>query len=348
MLNKKIYIWSCDLEMFRGEGVLAWLFISKLLKLCKNYVIVESFNKRIIFKNFSKNIVKNKINIKLNFFLKYVLPYWGIAKCWKYFLSGYRVAYINYLPLWNPLTFLLLPPNTILGPITGGIIYDKNFPSSIFLRKYFIPNLYKVTLALIKYKKKILFSTSLLKQFANKETKQKSIYNFAILQFIPCKKKIKKKNNIILYFRNHKNKSNNFLMSVINQLIQKKITIIVIGDQLPIKGVENKGNTSRNKTLKLIRSSRYAINSGENSLSLFALDCISNSTQIFCSKKNISPLLLNLNKVVIPINFQNVKKSSQNIYNQVIKKEKKTTFNYLPLIKERNKVEKLIKNYFIV
>jgi len=206
MLNKKIYIWSCDLEMFRGEGVLAWLFISKLLKLCKNYVIVESFNKRIIFKNFSKNIVKNKINIKLNFFLKYVLPYWGIAKCWKYFLSGYRVAYINYLPLWNPLTFLLLPPNTILGPITGGIIYDKNFPSSIFLRKYFIPNLYKVTLALIKYKKKILFSTSLLKQFANKETKQKSIYNFAILQFIPCKKKIKKKNNIIVYFINNKNK----------------------------------------------------------------------------------------------------------------------------------------------
>ena len=347
ILNKKIYIWSCDLEMFRGEGVLAWLFISKLLKYCKNNTIVESFNKKIIFKNFSRNIVKNKITIKLNFFLKYALPYWGICKCWKYFLLGYRVAYINYLPLWNPLTFLLLPPNTILGPITGGVTFDKNLLSSIILRKYFIPNLYKITLALIKYKKRILFSTSLLKKFANKKIKQKSIYNFAILQFIPYKKKIKKNNDLIVYFRNHKNKSNNFLVSVLNKLVQKKITIIAIGDHLAIEGIINKGNTTRNTTLKLIRSSRYAINSGENSLSLFALDCMSNSTRIFCNKSNISSILLKLNKVVIPINFQNIKKSTQDIYNQVIKKEKKIIFNYWPLIKERNKIEKLIKNYFI-
>jgi hypothetical protein len=347
MLNKKIYIWSCDLEMFRGEGVLAWLFIRKLLKFYKNYIIVESFNKKFIFTNSSKSILKNKISRKLNFFSKYALPYWGIVKCWKYFLLGYRVVYVNYLPLWNPLTFILLPPNTILGPITGGIIYDKNFILSIFIRKYIIPNLYKLTLALIKYKKKILFSTSLLKQFANKEIKKKSIYNFSILQFTPCKIKTKKKNDLIIYFRNHKNKSNNFLITVINKLIQKKISIIAIGDYLPINGVKNNVNISRNKTLKLIKSSRYAVNSGENSLSLFALDCISNSTRIFCSKKNISSQLLNLNNVVIPINFENIKKSSQTIYNHVIKKEKKTISNYLPLIKEKRKVEKLIKNYFI-
>lgn len=346
MLNKKVYIWSCDLEMFRGEGVLAWLFINQLLKFCKNIVVVESFNKIMVFKNFSKNVVKNNINKKLNFFLKYALPYWGVAKCWKYFLLGYRVAYVNYLPLWNPLIFIFLPPNTILGPITGGVAYDRNHLCSILLRKYFIPKLYKITLKLIKFKK-LLFSTSLLKKFANKEIKKKSIYNFAILQFIPYKKKIKKSNHLIVYFRDHKNKFNNFLISVICRLVQKKITIIVIGDHLPIKGVINKGNIARNKTLKLIRSSSYAINSGENSLSLFALDCMSNSTRIFCNKSNISSILLKLNKDVIPINFQNIKKSTKDIYNQITKKEKKIIFNYIPLIKERNKVEKLIKNYFI-
>ena len=73
---------------------------------------------------------------------------------------------------------------------------------------------------------------------------------------------------------------------------------------------------------------------------------MSNSTRIFCNKSNVSSLLLKLNKVVIPINFQNIKKSTQDIFNQIIKKEKKIIFNYIPLIQERNKVEKLIKKFF--
>jgi hypothetical protein len=39
---------------------------------------------------------------------------------WKDFLSGKKTIYVNYLPLWNFLIFLLLPPGSILGPITGG------------------------------------------------------------------------------------------------------------------------------------------------------------------------------------------------------------------------------------
>ena len=33
-----------------------------------------------------------------------------------------EICYINYLPLWNFLIFILLPPKTILGPVTGGKI----------------------------------------------------------------------------------------------------------------------------------------------------------------------------------------------------------------------------------
>ena len=34
--------------------------------------------------------------------------------------------YINFLPLWNFLIFALVPPGTILGPITGSKIYNKD------------------------------------------------------------------------------------------------------------------------------------------------------------------------------------------------------------------------------
>ena len=35
------------------------------------------------------------------------------------FLRGRKVIYVNFLPLWNFLIFLLLPPGSILGLITG-------------------------------------------------------------------------------------------------------------------------------------------------------------------------------------------------------------------------------------
>ena len=39
---------------------------------------------------------------------------------WKQCLKGNKTCYVNYLPMWNFLVFLILPPSTLLGPITGG------------------------------------------------------------------------------------------------------------------------------------------------------------------------------------------------------------------------------------
>ena len=36
-----------------------------------------------------------------------------------------KTCYINYLPLWNFIIFIILPKNTILGPITGTIVKRK-------------------------------------------------------------------------------------------------------------------------------------------------------------------------------------------------------------------------------
>ena len=34
-------------------------------------------------------------------------------------MKGNKICYINYLPIWNFLIFVVLPKKTILGPITG-------------------------------------------------------------------------------------------------------------------------------------------------------------------------------------------------------------------------------------
>ena len=47
------------------------------------------------------------------------------------------ICYVNYLPLWNFLLFVFLPPNTLLGPITGGSLYNKNSLINYILKKIY-------------------------------------------------------------------------------------------------------------------------------------------------------------------------------------------------------------------
>ena len=82
-----------------GEGNLARKFIEKFFK-----------NQNINIENLRNRNFLNR---------KYLVPFIGILYCWKNFVKGNKVGYINYLPLWNFFIFIFLPPKTILGPITG-------------------------------------------------------------------------------------------------------------------------------------------------------------------------------------------------------------------------------------
>ena len=104
MTKKELFVWTCDYSENTGEGKLARLFLKKLNK--KN-------NFKIVFNQ--KKVVKKK----------YLSTLMGITYCWKKFLKKEKVCYLNYLPLWNFLIFIFLPPKTILGPITGGANYSK-------------------------------------------------------------------------------------------------------------------------------------------------------------------------------------------------------------------------------
>ena len=75
------------------------------------------------------------------------------------------------------------------------------------------------------------------------------------------------------------------------------------------------------KTKKLIQNAGYAINTGENPLSLFALDCLSLHTTLFIEKKMINSKFKNIKKLLVPINFKNTKLSKNKII-RYIKKNK--------------------------
>ena len=168
----KYYCWACDFSDKTGEGNLARLFVKKNYSQ-NNYKIYTVENYKIL------NFINSKI---LNY--KYFLPFIGILFCWHYFIKRKKIVYLNYLPLWNFFLFILLPPKTILGPITGGANYKNKF----LLRKNIFPIFYKISEIFLNLRKiKIYFSTELLKIFLFKSTIKKSSFNYVLNYY---KKKI--------------------------------------------------------------------------------------------------------------------------------------------------------------
>ena len=290
MNKKKIYFWACDFSENSGEGNLAKLFIEE---------ISRKYNCIKIKKN-NFYILEKIINYK------YILPFYGIILCWLNFLKNRRVAYINYLPLWNFFIFLFLPPKTIIGPITGGANYKNKFN---LIRTLIFPLLFKVSeLLLILRSYNLIFSTSLLKKYLFNFTVNKSKFNFIIKKFKKKNKKQSKSYDLIIYFRNHKNKISFFPYDLIKKFVKIKLKIIVVGDTLNINGVKNLGYIKRSNLSYLQSKSRFTIASKENVYSLFTLECIKNNVKILIdSKKDVRFF----NRDFIKINVNNYKKLKQ-------------------------------------
>lgn len=290
MTDNKLIFWVCDYSDKTGEGNLARKFIK------------ENFKKK-----------KIKINtLKLNDFFnhKYLSPFVGIISCWKHYLKGNNVGYINFLPLWNFLIFFLLPPKTILGPITGGALYDQSNKVNYLIRKILFPIFYKLSEFIInlRFKSKIFFSTELLKNYLSKNTIRRSKFNF-VLKNLKFKKKKNKDIDFLIYYRIHSNKSLFFNYELIQNLVKSNLKIFVIGDKLDMKGVINLGYLNKKKIDILQSRTKYTLYSGENIYSLFVIECITNHVKILINKENIQKLK-DLKKFFIPLNKSkpNIKK----------------------------------------
>jgi hypothetical protein len=279
-------IWVSNLSTKTGEGTLAKYFLKYILLKYKNNIIkIKTFEKSFIYKN--NNFLEKKIINKKNFFHKYFGPFYGIYYLW--INRDKNIIYINYLPLWNFLIFLLLPKKTILGPITGGIYYDKvnNFDS--FIRKYVFPIFFKISIFIIYKKfKRVIFSTDLLKYYITKSKYNSTLFNFVFSVFnLSFKKKLfknKKKFDLIFYNRNHPTKTSLMRKNIIN-FLSKSYKICVVGDFYHNINVKNFGFVNKIKLYNLLKKSKAALTSEENFFSLFVIDAINCNLKIISFNK---------------------------------------------------------------
>ena len=291
MLKKKnkIYYWANSTSKNDGEGILANNYLLLLKKNFKNHTLIS--------------LNKSKYTNKETFIFKYILPFYGVILLWKYKFQNKKVSYINYLPAWNILLIFLLPPKTIIGPVTGSI----NRKNLNFIFKFF--SIIGINMLLYRYKK-IIFSHDFFKDLVPKNKIKNCYFNFLLFNFKIKKINYKKKFDFIFYIRDHKNKGNSFILKLIKTLSKKKYKICILGQKIVSnKNVFCAGRVSKKKALKLISISKYSVGSIENLYSFFVLDSLKNNLKVFVSKNfKIDQNLIKSNRI-IPINFYNLKKS---------------------------------------
>jgi len=296
-LKKIVYIWCSDKNHNSGEGILANKFIQDLRKYNPEY----KFNIKIPSKGEFNLLRKFQGKIIDRLFI----PIKGILYLWLIYFQkkNIKLCYVNYLPLWNPLFFLLMPPNTILGPITGGSKFLKKPFLNYIIRKYFFSLLYKVSIKILNLRqKKILFSTSLLKKECKKN--KRYYYDYVLKDFKIVNKQKKRKYDLIFYLREHKNKNTELQISLAKKLCAR-FKIITIGKKVNHPNIKNFGYISRVKLYTILQKTKYSFISSENMLSFFAIDSVSNGTYIFSDERR------NIFKNKIKIHYDK--------YNQLLK-----------------------------
>ena len=258
--------WCCEYDKSSGEGQLARIFLDYLTE--KNIEVIFP---------------------KLKFYLSdYFYQLFGILVIWYYYIRGKKVIYLNYLPLWNSLIFLLSPPNTIFGPITGSIQINEIKNINSFIRAKIMPFFYHLSLKILDFRlKRIIFATNILNKFINRKIKKKSVINFIPNNYkIKInKKKFKRKFDIVIYYRNHQNKFGEHHKKFIREQINLKKKIIIIGDKININGSVHLGRLDKKVLMKILKRSKFCLSGDDNLLSLFNLECIKSGVKIIFNHK---------------------------------------------------------------
>jgi len=326
-----IYAWATDFSTNTGEGILARKFLENLNK----DFFISNINQKFLFKNkkYFPNKAEEKGKINFSLYKRYILPIIGIFYLWYHYFKGKKIAFLNFLPLWNTLLVLLLPPNTILGPITGSIYKDKVKNIQGFIRKFIVPILYYLNarILILRSSTNLVFSTDLLKKYLPNNILKKSKFNF-VYSNINLKKEIPfKKTDIIIYYRNYFTKSNKFYENILKKLEKEtEINFCYIGDKIENLHKNYLGRLTHEKTLKLIEGAKFSIVSEENFSSLFTLECIENHLDLFASKKITIPNeIISKDKIHI-IDYDDFDKSADIVIKKIKSKiiQKKFLINF--------------------
>ena len=294
LVKKKINILHCWLSDTRnrdGESKLSLKFCYDLSSSYDLVVINSPFNKIIIKKKLIVSNILKKKKLNLNFYYKYVVPFLGVFFVWYcYLVKRQKVAYINFLPLWNFIIFLLLPKKTVLGPITGYDYKGKVFSLETFLRKKIVPFLMHLSIKIINFKfENIYFSTKNLKNFSKNLTFE-FIKNYSSV-FIDINKnnlnlEKEKKIDYVIYYREYDTKKPETLKAIIEYIALKGKKVITYGDffETKISNIDQKGFIAENLINNFLRQAKFTILSPENLYSLSFYNAINNNVKILFDK----------------------------------------------------------------
>lgn len=316
--KNKLICWVCDFNPTNGEGIIANMFLDQLVKkkkFLKHDIFIRNLSEGILFSNLKNE--KYAKTEKLTFAEKYISPFVGLIYLWYNFLLGRKVCFVNFLPLWNFLLFLCLPPNTILGPITGSKHYDiksvKGFEK--FFRSYLMPIQFTISNFILKFRfKNLLFSTRNLEDQLSDVVRNKSEFDFMLNLYNINEINVNKdkKVDFIFYIRFYPSKGTQILVEYINKL-KTKYSIVTVGDKTGIDGIKEYGLITRDEVLKLCNDSKFSIVSSENFFSFFSFDCIQNNAKIFFSNAVKYDKRLEEQKKVFPMDIYDMEKSANYI-----------------------------------
>jgi glycosyltransferase involved in cell wall biosynthesis len=299
LIGKKEYIaWASEINQNQGEGKLAHNFINYFSSLNSISVNVKSLNNKMYVskgsvKRSDKPLFTKKTN--LNFFEKYIGPIYGVIYLWFNFLIGNKTIYINFTPLWNFLIFLLLPPNTTLGPITGTTKLETKNLWEKYLRKYLMPICFRISIFIMNIRyKSALFATENLKDVVKNKLKIKRFYNFSLSEINKISKKDiinfdKRKYDFCIYYRRYPTKNNEFFEKIISYLSDIDQKVVIVGDKINLdnlKNVESLGMLNSEELEKILSNTKFSIVSDETLFSFFTIDCMKFNINIFCNDKD--------------------------------------------------------------
>ena len=339
-----VFVWASDFEDFTGEGMLARCFVEKYYAK-KNILKIHSNSSKFFFYNKKIYKLKNKPYAN-NFLKKYFYLLKGLSFIWYYHFKGKKTLYINYLPLWNFLLFILLPSETVLGPITGSVYNGRIHNVNSFIRKIIFPIFYfiAINVALRKYKN-LIFSTENLRQIVPKKFIKKCLFNFCLLFY--KNRKLKKKDiDFIFYYRNHPQKANNFHKSLIKKLSDNGFKIIVVGDFFMYKKIKNYINLPRKSLLNLLDKTKFSVGASDNFYSLFFLDCLSCNVKFFYDIKLKPERFLFSHDHLKSINFNELDKSYYDIIHVYNNYKNNKLFKY-NINNIQHKIDSKLNNFSI-
>lgn len=347
----KYFIWVTDYYSNTGEGKLAINYLKKISEIKQNDYFIKSPDHESNNLNFFLSKVKKFNFKKSNFskFYRYFIFIKGIFYLWLYYLRGKKVIYVNYLPLWNFLIFMLSPPKTIFGPITGtpNFINKNIFSINFIVRKYIFPKFFVLSNFFLKIRNRnIIFSTSLLKKNVFEDVKKKSLFDFQLLDLKIKYNNHKKKKlyDLAIYNRKHSNKNLLNYKLILNNPALLKYKVLCFGEKILLNNVTNVGYISNKSMLKFLCKTKFALISEENLYSFFFLDVLKcGALPIISSQISTNYKKIRIDKSHI-VNFRD-----KIIMIESLKKILNSTLTTKIIINKKYLVKLLFKfnNYFI-